>query len=70
MIGTAILKNAPMIGAIFAERISLAASTRWTTRKSVVQYPVAFTAPRPNTIPPSSSPSGYLESVRVVSMGG
>ena len=37
MMGTAILKNAPITGAIFAERISLAESTRWTTRKSVVQ---------------------------------
>ena len=35
--GTIILKAAPMIGAILAERRSRAASTRWTTRKSVVQ---------------------------------
>ena len=35
--GTAILKAAPMMGAILAERRLLAESTRWTTRKSVVQ---------------------------------
>ena len=37
MNGTIILKAAPMIGAIFAARRSLADKTRWTTRKSVVQ---------------------------------
>ncbi len=37
MKGTAILKNEPMTGARRAERRELAASTRWTTRKSVVQ---------------------------------
>ena len=37
MSGTIILNAAPMIGAIFAERRSLADSTRCTTRKSVIQ---------------------------------
>ena len=37
MSGTIILNAAPMMGAILAERRSLAASTRCTTRKSVVQ---------------------------------
>ncbi len=37
MNGTIILNAAPITGAIFAERMSLAASTRCTTRKSVVQ---------------------------------
>jgi hypothetical protein len=49
--GTIILKAAPMIGAIFAERRSRAARTRCTTRKSVVQYPNEITQPKPNTIP-------------------
>ena len=37
MNGTAILKYEPMMGASFAARMSLAAMTRCTTRKSVVQ---------------------------------
>ena len=37
MNGTAILKKDPMMGAILAARRLRAASTRCTTRKSVVQ---------------------------------
>ncbi len=47
MNGTAILKADPMIGAILALRRSFAASTRCTTRKSVVQYPNEMTNPKP-----------------------
>ena len=38
--------------------MSLAARTRWTTRKSVVQYPIEIIAPRPNTIPVQCMPIG------------
>ncbi len=58
MNGTIILKAAPMMGAIFAERRSLAASTRCTTRKSVVQYPQEITQARPNTMPVQWMPMG------------
>ena len=51
MKGTIILKAAPIMGAILAERISFAASTRCTTRKSVVQYPNEITNPNPKTMP-------------------
>ncbi len=56
MNGTNILKAAPMMGAILAERRSFAVRTRWTTRKSVVQYPMAITAPRPKTAPVQCMP--------------
>ena len=60
MRGTAILKKEPIIGASFAERTSLAESTRCTTRKSVVQYPIDCTAANPNTIAIQWTPIGLL----------
>src|SRR5579863_2627772 len=58
MSGTAILKNEPITGAILAARTFLAEMTRCTTRKSVVQYPMESTAPRPKTIPTHWTPIG------------
>ncbi len=58
MAGSSILNAAPMMVAIFAERRSRAASTRCTTRKSVVQYPNAPISPKPNTMPVQCTPIG------------
>ena len=58
MSGTIILNAAPMMGASLAERRSFAEMTRWTTRKSVVQYPIEITAPRPKTMPTQLMPIG------------
>ncbi len=50
--GIAILKKEAIIGVIRAERRSFAEKARWTTRKSVVQYPKDKTKPSPRTMPP------------------
>ena len=49
------------MGASLADRRSLAVSTLWTTRKSVVQYPIEMMAPSPKTMPIQWIPMGLSE---------
>src|SRR3954468_17952175 len=52
---------AAMSGVRRAAAIESAAIARWTTRKSVHQYPNDNTNPRPATTPNHSNPAGFLE---------
>src|SRR5512135_2677046 len=57
-IGMRIFGNAARIGVVRAAVRFFEASARWTTRKSVVQYPNDNTKPRPITTPTQLTPSG------------
>ena len=58
MNGITILGKAAISGVRRAADIELAAMARWTTRKSVHQYPNDSTKPRPATSPKTSTPMG------------
>ena len=57
--GNTILGSAAMSGVRRAAFIESAAIARWTTRKSVHQYPNDSTNPRPITSPNHSTPMGF-----------
>ena len=59
MNGKNIFGIAPMSGVHRAAFCDSAAIARWTTRKSVHQYPNDSTKPRPMTTPNNSTPRGF-----------
>src|SRR5437879_13925376 len=59
--GNSIFGNAAMSGVRRAAVIEFAAMARWTTRKSVHQYPNDSTNPSPMTRPNHPTPTGLVD---------